>query len=492
MKNPIPIVVAGVLAVVIAIISWQWVVCRVYVQPGHMLIVTSSFGTTNPDPDNSRVVDDGFQGVWKDVRGEGRHFFNPIGYQVDTRPMVVVIGPDKVGVVESMSGKPLPEGTFLASEPGYKGVIRAPLTPGVWRLNPSAYKVTVADATRIKPGYVGCVTALAGAEPKGALADDGERGIRKNVLQPGLYYLNPREYKVVEIEVGYSQITFKDVTFPSKDGFTIKIDVSVVYGFLPKDVPMILNRFGSVEAVVDKIIRPQVESICRIEGSKYGAKDFIEGESRELFQTTFTQSIVKEAKLRDIDVLIGLVRDINVPIEVREPIQKAKIANEEQITKEEQRKTQVVQNEFEELKGDVLKGVREVAAETTKMIAEVRANGERAVAKIRGEKEVAIAMINKEMSLIEADRQRILGKAEADVIEMLQKADADRFAQNVKAIGSPQAYANYVFAKNLSDDLKIWVRYAGPGTFWTDVPAGAKALEEAAAKKILERENKEK
>lgn len=492
MKTPVAAAVVVIGVIVGALLVWEWGICRVYVPPGQMLVVNSNFGTENPDPDNQRVVPDGYRGVWKDVRGEGRHFFNPISYTVDTRPEVLEVPADKVGIVESLSGKPLPEGEFLAEE-GFKGVLRRPLTPGKWRLNPSAYRVTLVDAIRINPGYVGCVTSLSGVyPPEGQLAEEGQRGVRKNVLQPGIYYMNPREFKVDEIEVGYSQITFKEVAFPSKDGFNIRIDVSVVYGLRPRDVPMIVNRFGNVDAVVDKILRPQVESICRIEGSKYGAKDFIEGESREQFQTTFTNTIVREAKARDIDVLIGLVRDIHVPIEVREPIQKSKIANEEQLTKEEQRKTQVVQNALEEFKADVQKGVREVAAETTKMVAEVRATGDRTVAKIRGEKEVEIAKINKEMSLIEADRQRILGKADADVIELLQKAESDRFHQNVKALGSPQAYANYMFAKSLPDDLKIWVRYAGPGTFWTDLPAGAKALEEAAARKILEKENREK
>jgi len=301
MKTPVKLAIVAGVMLVFGVLFWEWGFCRRYVAPGHMLVITSNFGTPNSDPANLRVVPDGYQGVWETVRGEGRHFYNPISYTVDTTAAVVVVPPGKVGLIVASSGKPLPGEQFLA-EVGYKGVQRRVLTPGSWRLNPAAFKVTILDAIEIHPGYVGCVTSLAGTNPpEGQLADEGQRGLRRNVLQPGLYFLNPREFKVDEIEVGYSQITFSGVTFPSKDGFTIKIDVSVVYGFLPKDVPMILNRFGSVEAVVDKIIRPQVESICRIEGSKYGAKDFIEGESRELFQTTFTQSIVREAKSREIE-----------------------------------------------------------------------------------------------------------------------------------------------------------------------------------------------
>jgi regulator of protease activity HflC (stomatin/prohibitin superfamily) len=467
---------------------WKWMISRIYVEPGEVLVITSKFGAENPSPDRDRVVPVGTKGVWKEVLGEGRHFFNPVEYRADVLRTAVEIAPEQVGLVESMSGQSLEAGEFLARE-GQKGLLRAPLTPGRWRLNPVANKVTLQKATVIRPGFVGCVTHLAGEpSPEGQLAEPGQRGIQKYVIQPGFYYLNPREFKVDEIWVGYREITLENVAFPSKDGFTIQLDVSVVWGLLPKDVPIIMNRFGNVDAVVQKIIRPQLESICRIEGSKYGAKDFIEGTSREQFQRTFTDMLVQEARIRNIDIAIGLVRDIHVPIELRDPLQKAKIAAEEQLTKEEQRKTQIVQNELEELKAEVEKGVREVAAETEKLVAGVRAEGDRKIASISAEREVAVAEIARKVAEIEAERQRILGKADADVIEMAQKAEADRFQKNVQALGDPEAYANYIFATRLSEDLRIYLRYAGPGTFWTDLPPGARALEDAAARKILERE----
>jgi regulator of protease activity HflC (stomatin/prohibitin superfamily) len=488
-----PIVVLGALIAFFYVGIWKWMMSRVYVGPDEILVITSKFGSDNPDPDTHRVVADGVKGIWKDVRGEGRHFLSPLEYSVDTRSSVVEIEDGQVGLVESLSGESLPKGEFIV-RPGkeQKGIEEQVLTPGKWRLNPFAFKITPIPATMIRPGYVGVVTRQIGDFPEeGQLAEKGQRGIQKNVLQPGIYYLNPRIDRVEEIWVGFSEITLEGVTFPSKDGFTIQLDISVVWGLLPKDVPVIINRFGNAQAVIDKIIRPQLESICRIEGSKYGAKDFIEGTSRELFQKTFTDQLVHEAKIRNIDVLLGLVRDIHVPIELREPIQKAKIAAEEQLTKEEQRKTQVIQNELEQLKADVEKGVREVGAETEKMIASLKAEGARKVATIGGDKEVAIAEIRRKVAELEAERERILGKAEAQVIELTQKAEADRFQKMVQAMGDPEAYANYIFASKLPDDLKIHLRYAGPGTFWTDLPAGARGLEDAAARKILERDQRD-
>lgn len=470
---------------------WRWMICRVYVEPGEILVLTNKLGDENPNPDRDRVVKEGIKGVQAEVYGEGRHFFSPLQYSVDTSSSVIEIKADEVGIVKSMTGDQLKAGDFLAEE-GQKGIQRRPLTPGRYRLNPFAYEVHKVKATTIRPGSVGCVTRLTGApSPEGQLAEPNQRGIQKHVLQPGIYYRNPNEWKIEEVWIGYNEITLEHVAFPSKDGFTIQLDISVVWGLTPKDVPMIMNRFGTTDDVIRKIIRPQIESICRIEGSKYGAKDFIEGTSRELFQKTFTETLVNEAKQRNIDVLLGLVRDIHVPTELREPIQNSKIAAEEQLTKEDQRKTQIVMNELEELKAEVKKGVLEVGAETEKMIAGVKATAERKVATIGGDKEVAVAEIKRKVSELAAERERILGRADADVIEMMQKAEADRFQKNVGAIGDPEAYANYIFATKLPDDLRIHLRYAGPGTFWTDLPAGAKLLEDAANRKILENDQRQ-
>lgn len=467
---------------------WQWLFCRVYVDPGEILVISSKFGNENPDPENQRVVDEGTQGIQREVRGEGRHFYSPLFYRIDTPSNVVTVGPDEVGVVRSLSGTPLPEGEFLAG-PGQKGMTRDALTPGAWRLNPFANEVEVVKAARVKPGVVGCVTALAGRnEPPDRLSRAGEQGVQERVLQPGLYYLNPREFRVDFVEIGYQHLELTGVSFPSKDSFTISLDVSVVYGLLPHEVPHIIKGYGNVQAVVDKIILPQVESICRIEGSKYSAMELIEGDTRERFQQAFTDLLQVQARGRHVDILIGLVRDINVPLEVREPIQKSKIAVEEQRMKEQQQLTQVVENELEEIKADVQKGVREVAAETEKMVAETRATGERQVAGIDAQRQVEVAKLMKEVALVEAERERTLGRAAAQVTELLKRAEADRFKQNVAAMGdNPAAYADYVFAQGLPADLRIDVRYAGEGTFWTDLPFGKDStVLDAAARKILQ------
>jgi len=465
---------------------WNWGLCRVYVPPGAMLVLNAKLGDENLNPDENLVVEEGVKGVRKRVYGEGRHFFNPLTYDRIMDKGVLEIPTGQIGIVESKSGKSLPDGEFLADE-GYKGILRKVLTPGKWRLNPIAFEVTPIQATIIEPGFVGCVTSLSGTPSlAGELAEKGQRGILKNVLQPGIYYLNPREFKVDIVEIGYRQIGMTNVEFPSRDGFTIRLDISVVWGLEPLNVPKIINSFGNIDDVVTKVIQPQVQSICRIEGSKYGAKDFIEGKTREEFQDAFTKQLELICSEKNITVLIGLVREINVPVEVRSPIQKGKIAVEEKLTKEEQKNTQTIANELEDLKADVRKGVQEVEAETDKVVAENLADGDKQVAKIGAETEVSVAKIMFEAAKLDALKKRLLGKAEADVEELKQEALADELRQNIEALGSPEDYARYIFTQNLPDDIKIFLRYAGEGTLWTDLPEGAKELEKLAALKILE------
>ena len=51
----------------------------------------------------------------------------------------------------------------------------------------------------------------------------------------------------------------------------------------------------------------------------------------------------------------------------------------------------------------------------------------------------------------------------------------------VQALGTPQAYNQYIFAKNFQPtDLRLI--FAGPGTFWTDL----KSFQEVGAGKLIQ------
>ncbi|MCA9524141.1 MAG: hypothetical protein KC609_24405 [Myxococcales bacterium] len=475
------IVLALVVLLGLYFVLWRWMFSRIYVGPGETLILKANVGKDNPDPINLQVVPNGYKGVLRDVVGEGRHFYNPLTYSRTVVRNLVEIKSNEVGIVVSKSGKPLPNGVFLADTNDYKGVLREPLTPGLYRLNPMAFQVIKAPVTVIRPGYVGNVTALH-PDPKHGVKN---RGILPTVLQPGRYYINPKAYQVEEVEIGYRHLKLADVTFKSIDSFDIKLDITVVWGIKPINVPKIINELGNIDDVIAKIITPQVNTIVRIEGSRHQAQQFIEGDARKRFQEEFTAKLKSVCASKNIDILIGLVRNIEIPLAIRDPINQSKIAAEERTMKSAMGKTQILRNALEDLTADVVKGVRETNAETEKMIAQIQADGEKEVLKTKGETEVEVAKIMKRVAEIEAKIKLVKGGAQAQVIEMLRTAEADAFTQFVKALGSSKALSGYIFTKNLPKNLKIEMRYSGNGTFWTDLPPGNDALKRGATLKIL-------
>jgi hypothetical protein len=68
--------------------------------------------------------------------------------------------------------------------------------------------VEIVDAISIPIGYVGVITGLSGEQPpEGQFAGRNQKGVRQDILQPGLYYINPKELKVDVLEIGVNQVS---------------------------------------------------------------------------------------------------------------------------------------------------------------------------------------------------------------------------------------------------------------------------------------------
>ena len=184
---------------------WVWGFCRVYVPPGHMAIITAKTG--KPLPAGELLAEPGQKGIWREPLAEGRYFFNPVTYDWKIiRALNVPLG--KVALITAKTGTELPAGQILASNPAEKGVWKNVLGPGAYRLNPQAFDHALLDAVSIPIGYVGIVTSQVGEPvPPGEFAGPGQQGVMADVLQPGLYYVNPRAHQVDVIEVGMNQVS---------------------------------------------------------------------------------------------------------------------------------------------------------------------------------------------------------------------------------------------------------------------------------------------
>src|SRR5262249_14017466 len=149
------------------------------------------------------------------------------------------------------------------------------------------------------------------------LAKLGERGTLPDVLPPGVYYLNPYLVHVRITEVGFNEFSQaasrtarETIRFPSKSGYDIELGVIGVGGLHPKHAAAVINEFGAMDEVLEKVIKPQLRSICRNEGSKYEARDFIQGDKREEFQHLLTTTLHDVCKAKNIELLLALISNV--------------------------------------------------------------------------------------------------------------------------------------------------------------------------------------
>lgn len=488
-----------------------WFFCRIYVPDGHSLLLRykGPFIMSAPQPEPGRLAYEGELGVLEQMRGPGRHFYNPIYWQREIVPDIVIYT-GQIGVVTSKVGSELPPGEFLVdgdlqgdNRANHKGTLRKVFGPGRYRANPYAYefKIVASEVTNIgeqektsgwveiPTGYVGVVTMQTDNPSLGVVA-----GIQDKVMQPGLYPINPKEQQIDVINVGFRETSIQvekqqlaggqtahddqgeplaipdtGINFPSNDGFDIQLDFSAIWGVMPKDAAEIVRTFGNIDAVDSKVIEPQSESICRNNGSKMGAVELLVGESREGFQTSVSEEFKEVLAEKHISLLYGLVRHIYIPQEVRVPIQTRYVSDELKLTRDEETKTARIEADLREAESKVELEAERVRVETDRLRASVLAEGEKKAKEIQASTEQLVAAIDRETAELDAQKTVVLGRADSSAKQISAEATADKFRLAVEAFGSPAAYNKWEFAEQLPSDLELKLFYAGEGTMWTDL-----------------------
>ncbi len=595
-------ILIGLAVLVAAIGAFLWIFCRVYVPEGCMAVVTAKTG--RPLPPGQILAEKGEKGVLREVLGEGRHFLDPVNNEWKVVPATTIpLG--SVGVVTSKVGKELPPGDILAPDDLSKGVWRRVLGPGTYRLNPEGYDIAVLSAVSIPIGYVGVVTSLAGEPaPEGSFAGPGQKGVREQALQPGLYYVNPRAHQVDLVEVGMNQVSIMGragsvvltksqvsnassaldelqqnalnrqqairdqwvsanegfqnaaeanrnialnaavpaaaaapvrktaaptangargryrgdqktvdaylaepaaeapavaaagtvpasslpqsdavafgmdqfVQFPSSDGFSILIDMTVEFEILPSEISRVYMLYGDLPAVVGKIILPQILSVSRIKGSGYKAREFIDGEGRQKFQEEMTRELVSVLGEKHILVRNAIVRHVEVPADILAPMQAASESKEQDLTNRTRQETAKKQALLNTEVALVAQLRREVEQETEKLVATIGAETRRAVATTNAATKVRVAQIGLERAKVEAQAAKVKGEAAVQAEFLVANEEALGEQRRAAVFRDPATLADLAFADSLPEKLSVRVLHAGEGTLWTDLKAPPLAL----------------
>ena len=335
------------------------------------------------------------------------------------------------------------------------------------------------------------VTLLAGKSPKNPnefLVDLEERGVQKETLEPGTYYLNPYERRVSLVDCRSKRFNLgqgTEMDFLSSDGFPITLDGAIEFRVIPEKVADVFVKYNEDangdeidEEIIAKIITPESRSLCRIGGSKLTGGQFISGDAREKFQRELVRQLTENCKVQGIEVLAVAITSIQPPDEIATPVRAREVAKQEL--------AQFLQEKAQQLSEAQLK-VQTVLADQKKKLVEAEQGVVEKTTKSEQEQQVAVTLSEQNFKVAEtqlgaskdkASAVTAKAQADADVIRFNNAAEVAGLAARVAAFGGDGAALsrNLLLSKMAPAFRSIMSNSDGPimelfGQFSRDVSA---------------------
>src|SRR6185295_9501482 len=418
-----------------------------------------------------------------------------------------VINENQIGLVEALDGATLDPRDYVATpieghhnfqaghefigRGGQRGPQKDILLPGIYYVNPMLFKVIFESAKEVKPGEVAVVVSNVGKDPseeiRKAMAakireriereeteqvaaaakrldrpDDGlsvaqiaqelrntdpadcrldegaheayvvpggYRGIQETVVGPGRYYVNtlaitpiviPTTNQTVEWTTEEVGNTFNPFEVISKDGFTMQLEVRVVFRVKPEDAPFMVAKIGSIDRLVQNVMHPLIDSIFRNQASESSAMAYLQNrhEEQERAEARVRAHLLKY----HVDVVNVLICHIHLPEELMKT-QTEKILAEQRLSMfNAQREAEERRIQLERTKAQADNQVKLMEATVGVEIAGKRSEQRKA----EGEGEASYILAT--------------GKAEAEKVRLMGEAQGVAYAEQVNAIG-PQGVA---------------------------------------------------
>ncbi len=405
----------------------------------------------------------------------GVYRINPFLFDV-TAADLTYIEDGQVGVVTALDGKPLDKGNIAGSvveghnnfqdfdkfldNGGQRGLQEQVIQAGNYSLNPWAVEVEKVPMTEIPIGHVGVIISYVGKEGKditganfkhGNIVDKGEKGVCITPLDPGKYAVNPYTHKIERVPTTNLVLNWatgrneshnldknlSTITVRSSDGFPFNLDVSQIIHIPSTEAPKVIARFGSMQNLVSQVLEPTIGNYFRNSAQSSDVISFLKTrQERQNAAKENIKNVLEEYNVHAVDTLIG---DINPPESLMKTLTDRKIAEQEEITFETQRKAQDQRKTLESAKALADMQGKMVAAQQSVEISQREA--EAAVKKSEGEAKAlelqagAQAKAKKMMAEAEASQIKLTGEAEAAKIEAIGKSTAEAYRLQVEAMG---------------------------------------------------------
>src|ERR1044071_1127913 len=244
---------------------------------------------------------------------------------------------------------------------------------------------------------------------------EGYRGIQETVVGPGRYYVNtlaispiviPTTNQTVEWTAGEVANTFNPFEVISKDGFTMQLEVRVVFRVKPEDAPFMVAKIGGIERLIQNVMHPLIDSIFRNQASESSAMAYLQNrhEEQERAEARVRAHLLKY----HVDVVNVLICHIHLPEELMK-------TQTEKILAEQRQNMYNAQREAEE---------KRIQLERTKSQAD-------------NQKDLMAATVGVEIAGKRAEQRKAEGEGEAHYIQQTGRAEAEK----VRLMGEAQGVA---------------------------------------------------
>src|SRR3982750_4174112 len=250
-------------------------------------------GHDNFQDSNTFITVGGQRGPQKDILLPGTYYINPLLFKVILESAKEV-KPGEVAVIVSNTGKDPSD--------DIRRQMAAKVRERMEREEKEQAEQSAKVLDKIDDGHTAQEIAneLLTGDPADRRLDEGEheayvvpegyRGIQESVVGPGRYYVNtlavspiiiPTTNQTVEWTSGEVTNTFNPFEVNSKDGFTMQLEVRVVFRVKPEDAPFMVAKIGSIEKLIQNVMHPLIDSIFRNQASESSAMAYLQNRHEE-------------------------------------------------------------------------------------------------------------------------------------------------------------------------------------------------------------------
>lgn len=381
--------------------------------------VAESFAGHDNFQDGHEFIGKGGQrGPQKDILLPGTYYINPLLFKVIPET-AKEIQPGEVAVVVSNVGKdPSEDVRRQMAEKVRERMEREEMQ----QVEESAARLDLMDekrtAEQIKADLMTGDPAdrrLDEGAHEAYVVPEGYRGIQETVVGPGRYYVNtlaispiviPTTNQTVEWTAGEVANTFNPFEVISKDGFTMQLEVRVVFRVKPEDAPFMVAKIGGIERLIQNVMHPLIDSIFRNQASESSAMAYLQNrhEEQERAEARVRAHLLKY----HVDVVNVLICHIHLPEELMK-------TQTEKILAEQRQNMYNAQREAEE---------KRIQLEKTKSHAD-------------NQKDLVAATVGVEIASKRAEQRKAEGEGEAHYIQQTGRAEAEK----VRLMGEAQGVA---------------------------------------------------